>query len=261
MVLPRSHVLPFYAGPGSLYGRNLVEVGRRIAAQEGSLCLLDIGANVGDTTLHVLDQARGTAVCVEPDPRWLDYLTTNVGHLPNVEIEPSAVVGSEPEGGLRLIHEAVGTSRLERAERGDTLVTITTNELLRRHPQLAGVRLIKSDTDGWEVMLMPHLARTFVASRPVLFFEFDPRLTALTTPELEPSDLWAVMADLGYGRAVVWDNGGRLLGAEDSVDLRHRTSELAAGRRTLGYDFWDVAMCHLEDPVGIRVLEEMSGVS
>jgi FkbM family methyltransferase len=258
MVLPRSHVLPYYAGPGSLYGRNLVEVGRLIAEAEGSLRLLDIGANVGDTTLHLLDKAPGTAVCVEPDPTWLRYLEMNVGQLANVEIEPAAVVGSESDEGLRIVHEAVGTSRVERSAQRDALLTISTDELLRRHPQLAGVRLVKSDTDGWEVMLMPHLARTFAASRPLLFLEFDPRLTALTTPELDPSQLWPLLAELGYRRAVVWDNGGRLLGGDQTANLELRTTELAGSRRARGYDFWDVAVCHEEDEIGLRILDELS---
>ena len=258
MVLPRSHVLPFYAGPGSKYGRNIVELGQALAQAEGGLCLLDVGANVGDTTLQVLDKAPGKAVCVEPDATWLRYLRLNVGHLNNVEIEPSAIVGSRAEKQLSIVRHAAGTSRLERATGEVGPPTITADELLQRHPQLANVRLVKSDTDGWDVMLMPHLAKAFAGSRPLMFFEFDLRLTALATPEVEPRDLWPTMARLGYKKAVVWDNGGRLLGAEKTADLPARMVELDAPRRQKGYDFWDVALCHADDEVGTSVLDEVS---
>ena len=40
------------------------------------------------------------------------------------------------------------------------------HELLRRHPVLGDLRLLKTDTDGWDVMLVPALARSFAGSRP-----------------------------------------------------------------------------------------------
>ena len=55
MLLPRRHGLPIYARPGQLYAQNLVDMARLLADKEGQLCLLDIGANVGDSALFVLD--------------------------------------------------------------------------------------------------------------------------------------------------------------------------------------------------------------
>jgi len=261
MLLPRRHGLPVFARPGSPYAENLIDLARIIAEEEGRLCLLDIGANVGDSALFVLDQVDAYVVCVEPDPEWLTYLEENVGSLDHVAIEPSVLVGPDADTSstLAIVHESVGTSHVERVADGTGLPMITTTELLARHPRLADVRLVKSDTDGYDVMLVPALAEAFLASRPVLFFEFDPRPTREATPELAPNDIWDVLVGFGYEDAVVWDNGGNLLGAWPTAELAERSGVLDdLTPKERGYGFWDVAVAHKDDPVGLRTLAEVS---
>jgi FkbM family methyltransferase len=260
MQLPRRHGLPIYARPGSLYAQNLVDMARLLAEKEGQLCLLDIGANVGDSALFVLDQADAYIVCVEPDPMWIGYLEDNVGSLENVAIEPSVLVGPDVDTseGLALVHEDVGTSHVARVSDGSGLPMITTTELLEKYPRLADVRLVKSDTDGYDVMLVPALAEAFLPSRPVIFFEFDPRPTAEATPELEPNDIWDVLIGFGYEQAVVWDNGGTVVGAWPAAELTERSKVLELSPKERGYGFWDVAVAHRDDPVGLDVLEALA---
>lgn len=260
MLLPRRHGLPIFARPGSPYAENLVELARLLSEKEGRISVLDIGANVGDSALFVLDRVDAHVVCVEPDPQWLTYLEENVGSLENVAIEPSVLVGpgTDTDASLAIVHEDVGTSHLERVSDGSGLPMITTEELVARHPQLANVRLVKSDTDGYDVMLVPALAETFLPSRPVIFFEFDPRPTAEATPELVPNDIWDVLIGFGYERAVVWDNGGTLLGAWPTAELTERSAVLELSPKERGYGFWDVAVAHKDDPVGLHVLTEIS---
>src|SRR5207253_2314962 len=106
------------------------------------------------------------------------------------------------------------------------VASITTAELLERHPMLRDVRLIKSDTDGYDVMLLPALLDTFEPSRPIVFFELELRCTALATPDLDVDDLWDVVLAHGYERSVVWDNGGNYLGAWPVSELKERSQIL-----------------------------------
>jgi len=259
MLLPRRHALPYLTRPGSPYVQNLVDLAGLISDQEGKLCFLDIGANVGDSAAFVLDRTPATVVCVEPDPVWLEYLRTNLGSRPDVAIEESIVVGPEldADGSFAIVHADVGTSHVRESSDGDGQSAITTDELLRRHPQLGGVRLVKTDTDGFDVMLVPALMNTFAASRPVIFFEFDPRPTLLAMPDLDPKALWKTLDDAGYSSAVVWDNGGRLIGPAPTSELRERSAVLDLTQQERGYGFWDVAVAHRDDPVGLSVLEQL----
>jgi len=221
--------------------------------------VLDVGANVGDSALFVLDQAPAYVVCVEADPQWQTYLETNLGARDDVAIEPSILVGPEAAGSsVSVVHHDVGTSQVQLTTDGTGLPTLTTDELLQRHPRLAEVRLVKTDTDGFDVMLVPALARTFLPSKPVIFFEFDPRPTALATPDLDPNALWEVLVGLGYERAVVWDNGGNLIEAAPTAELKEHSSVLDLSQEERGYGFWDVAVAHRDDPVGLTVLETVA---
>jgi len=254
MVLPRRHLLPVFAGPGSPYGVNLVELARRTARNGAPFSFLDVGANVGDSTLMVLDAAPGTAVCVEPDPEWLPYLDANVGSRDDVEVESALLLGPGASTQVAVVHESDGSSRLERTEEATDLTCLSTDELLERHPSLREVSLIKTDTDGYDVMLVPELVRTFGGSRPIVFFEFDPRQTALATPEIDATALWGQLIDAGYEDAAVWTNGGDLLHVAKVSELEERARVFDRTRKERGFSFWDVAVAHRDNPAAREVI-------
>lgn len=254
MVLPRRHLLPYFISGDSPYGKNLEDLAVELTRGERSSSILDIGANVGDSTLLMRDRAAATYVCVEPDPRWLDYLHRNVDSCPDVHIEPSILVPPGHADHYSLVHEDVGSSRLEPVGTDQGLPVISTDVLLERHPCLSAVRLIKTDTDGYDVLLVPALARTFRSSLPVIFFEFDPRPTRVVTPEIDPADLWSQLEGLGYTSAAVWTNAGELVGAFPTSRLREESRRLDDDAKTRGYGFWDVAVAHHDDQEGLRAL-------
>jgi FkbM family methyltransferase len=249
--MPRSHALPLFALDDSPYGQNLVQLARGIAAAEGRVVLLDVGANIGDSTAQVLDAVEGHAVCIEPDPRWLPYLQENVAG--KAEIEAALLLTEPSTTSLAPDHYKPGTTRYVETVAGsaDAAASITVAELAERHPALADVRLVKSDTDGYDVGLVPVIARTFAASRPVLFFEFQPGLTRRATPSVDPNGIWQVLHDLGYEQAAVWHNYGWPLGSAPTVTLSSRTQALEGEGST---DYWDVAVAHRDDPNGLEVL-------
>lgn len=266
MTLPSRHGLPYFARKGTRYADNLVQLAELLAAREDSVNLLDVGANVGDSTLLVLDRVEGSAVCLEANPRWLPFLEANLAERPGVAIVPAVLVapGTDTSVPLGVRSADLGTSIVVRDEdatagtaEADAHAALTTDALLAQCPQLRDVRLIKSDTDGYDVMLVQAYLATFVASRPLIFFEFDPRPTRLVTPEYDPQKLWAHLVDAGYGAAVVWDNLGNLLFSAPTEELAERSTVLDLSIKERGYGFWDVAVAHIDDPVGNAVLADI----
>jgi len=262
MQLPRRHVLPYLATDSSPYARNLVDLAVLLAESDDELVVLDVGANIGDSTLMIRKRVRCRTVCVEGDPQWLSYLEANVGGLPDVAIEPSLLSPSPAAGYASIVHESAGTSRLEPADEGSGTALLPADELISRHPELERVRLVKSDTDGFDVALVPAFARIFERSRPVIFFEFDAVPTRLAMPDLEPTSVFHELTSLGYEYAAVWTNGGRVLGLSPVSQLAERSSELDGDVDSRGYHFWDVAVAHRDDAEGIRALRAVmrSGV-
>ena len=261
LVLPRSHPLPLFTQGDSTYGVNLVELARGLGV-EGDLTMLDVGANVGDSAARALDAVAGRArvVCLEPDPAWLPYLEQNAAAAGNVVIERAFLVPTPVASTMVPVHHSPGTTRFEAVETGTDVVSLTPDALLERHPELAGVRLIKTDTDGYDVSLVPALARTFAASRPVIFFEYDPRLTRLACPEVDPASVWDALIALGYDHLAIWTHGGTPIGRVPTARVHDHLGMLvpppgASLRKSK--DYWDVAAVHAEDFAGHTLIERL----
>lgn len=256
MVLPWSHRLPDYAGPGSTYGQNLVQLARLLADAAPPLTMLDVGANVGDSALQVLDAADGKVLCVEADTFYLDFLHLNVDDDERITVVESLLTVDESST-ARTAVRAGGTTRFAEGGDADGLPSVTPAALRRDHPDFTDLRLVKSDTDGYDVALVPGIAEAWSGSRPVLFFEYDPYLTRIAG--LDPAGVWPRLRELGYDDLVLWDHAGTPLGRATTADVGAHVARLddfpqnRPGRRS----YWDVAAVHREDRAGREVLDRL----
>lgn len=256
LLLPRRHPLPFYAFDGSPYGQNLVALADLLAPAREGLTMLDVGANIGDSAVQVLDAVGGGhVVCVEPDERWLWYLERNVGRFTETWIEPSLLLPEGESATLKAVRYKAGTTRFEHSPERSDASALTPTQLKERYPVLQNVRLIKSDTDGYDVSLVPALATVFAASRPVLFFEYDPRLTSEAAPHENPAAVWGRIAAEGYSYVAVWDNRGLRLGSAPIDALPDLSKALES--RSSG-EYWDVAAAHRDDAPGLAALRSLA---
>jgi FkbM family methyltransferase len=258
LYMPWSHVLPDYARARSYYGQNLVELAAGLAArQSADFRLLDIGANIGDSALQVLRRTGGRALCVEGDPYWARYLRMNVDDDPRVAVEEVLLLPSEADADAVEAVRGLGTTKLvPTGEPSDGLPQVSVGELRARNPEFSEVRLIKSDTDGFDPVLVPAAARAWSDCAPVLFFEFDPLMAREVTGE-DPNRLWTELEELGYSQLAVWDNGADPLGRLHVSEAAEAAKELEPRPVELGYFFWDVAACRAEDSAALEVFDEL----
>lgn len=259
LVMPRSHMLPVYAGVRPNYGQNLVALAAGLAAEGASdqvpLRVLDIGANIGDSALQILAATDANLLCVEGDPYWAGYLHRNVDGNPRVSVEAVLLLPDERAHSEMIPVRDHGTTRFVEGAAVGALPSSTASDLRRRHPDFDRVRLIKSDTDGLDPVLVPTAARAWADSAPVLFFEFDPELGRKAGNQ--PNDLWPELAALGYTRLAIWDNAGDPLGQLDIGDAARQARTLEPKPVELGYHFWDVAACHADDDEAIKVFDQL----
>jgi FkbM family methyltransferase len=260
LYMPWSHVLPDYARLRLSYGQNLVELAGALAGDgTDELRFVDIGANIGDSTLQVLNRVTGRALCIEGDEYWARYLRMNTGEDHRVTIEEVMLTptGTESTGpGTR--SRFGSTVFVNDGKNGKVTPSLSVDDLRERNPAFADVRLIKSDTDGYDQVLVPALARAWSQSGPVLFFEFIPTLAREITGS-EPAELWGGLADLGYSRLAVWDNTGDPLGQLDIGDAADAGTVLEPPRPELGYSFWDVAACRTDDAEAVAAFDQLVG--
>jgi FkbM family methyltransferase len=255
MAMPWSHRLPDYAAADPAYGANLVDLVAELARGRDAgdpLQVLDIGANIGDSTLLILDRVDARVLAVEPDEVFLPFLRHNVAADGRVTIEPSLLQAAPSDDRVRSVRVG-GTAAFLPDDAADSSVpSLTVEELRERHPEFAGLRLVKTDTDGFDVQLAPAVARAWPESRPVLFFEYDEPLTRRAG--LEPRAVWDELEVLGYDACAIWDNGGHPLHRVTLAKARQLVaSDYPEDRR----DFWDVAVAHRDDAEGRRALDAL----
>ena len=252
MVLPWSHRLPDYARVEPEYGQNLPRLAAALATADGRpVVAMDIGANVGDSTLQILDVADGKVLCVEADGFYLDFLHRNVDGDDRIAIEASLLLDDEAEVAMAPVRQG-GTTRFVPGESEKTAPTVTVSQLRDRHPDFDALRLVKSDTDGYDVTLVPAVARTWADTKPVLFFEYDHELSRLAGND--PVQVWHDLDALGYDLVRVWDNGGRPIGVYPLSEMAERSALLDEPVESRAYHFWDVAVSHRDDTAGAEAL-------
>jgi FkbM family methyltransferase len=243
--MPWSHRLPDYAAATPAYGQNIVRLAELLAVPDAPLRMLDVGANIGDTALQVLERVDARVLCVEGDPYWLRWLVANTGTHPHVTVVPGLLqVG--PDTPATTPRRRSGTTRFVSGDADGSAGTLSVEELQRRHPELERVRLVKSDTDGYDVVLVPGLAAGRADRRPVLFFEYDLGLSLAAGND--PGRVWPELADLGYDAVSVWDNLGEPVAALDVATLAAEPDIAVLTGDSAPY--WDVAVAHGEDVEG-----------
>jgi hypothetical protein len=105
------------------------------------------------------------------------------------------------------------------------------------------------------VVLVPAVAEAWHDQPPVLFFEYDHRLSRLAGNE--PLAVWDRLAALGYRDVALWDNGGRPLGRTTVEQIPTLATELDEPQAGRDVRYWDVAVAHVDDVGASAVLAEL----
>lgn len=260
LVMPRSHRLSEYAARYPRYGQNLVDLAGLLGDHTQELSVVDVGANIGDSALQVLRRTDARILCVEGDPYWAAYIRRNVANEDRIEIE-EALVATHATTASTSPTRVGGTTRFGDGNASTSQPPsslIMADDLRDRHSRFDHADLIKSDTDGYDVALIPALAQAWRDSRPVLFFEYDPELTATAGLE-NPSRVWEELAQLGYGTVGIWDNFGNALGLGDVRSMSDWTQRLRKDTQAKRYHYWDVAVAHADDTEAELAIAKLCG--
>lgn len=175
-------------------------IARALQEYRPGACVLDIGANIGDTAAHIRKFCDVTVHCVEPHPMFFSYLKRNAERIPGI--------GS-------LHHVFVGDGDLHRGElvvvHGST-AAFRTDELLAAVPTVriedlgvADIGMVKVDADGFDFTILESHLGWLALTKPLLFFEDEIRDEA---SEVRSNQLLSDLSQIGYRYWVVFDDRG-----------------------------------------------------
>jgi FkbM family methyltransferase len=178
ILLPPGHFLPTYQKDFPFYDRYYLKFFSEYATEMTNVCLIDIGANVGDTAAHVLAAAPGfNMLCVEGSPFFLDYLRSNTASFNNIEIIDAFVTNIkegwaiESDGSTGHLIQLVGKSIDSKIP---TVQTVEARCILDVAKNLGNTIIWKSDTDGYDISIILESFNAIVSTCEIVWFEFDP---------------------------------------------------------------------------------------
>lgn len=256
LLADRDHRIEEYLDAHEFYSRNLPRIARLMEAKYPKYSIIDIGANIGDTVaLFRSYQVDQMVYCVEGDPGYYELLQQNAKQFKNVQLF-RAFLGEETATATFEVDKSEGTAKLN---------TVTSNEIrlkklddLVKEDQLQNVKLLKIDTDGFDLKIIRGGLQLIEEQKPVIFFEFD--AVSITEQKEDGPAIFKLLKERGYNKILFYDNYGRLLlpvNADDETAIQHLYRYTKYGKGA--FEYYDVCVFHDTDSELCRQVIEKEG--
>jgi FkbM family methyltransferase len=241
--IPLSHSLPIVLKQYPNYAKNLARVASCVYDKYQHLTIIDIGANIGDSVFILREKVPCPILCIEGDPTFFQILQTNTATCGNVSIKQIFVGNTDEQANKELVIVA-GTAHFA-ASSSTTTTFQKLSSILSAAPEFLNSKLLKIDTDGFDLSIIRGSLDFIQATKPVLFFEYDPFFLAKQNDD--GISIFAQLHALGYHSAAIYDNVGNYL---ISLPLKEQNQiadlhQYLFGRN--GEYYYDICLVHEED--------------
>lgn len=238
---PLRNIMPLYPD----YNHNLGRLLAYLEEKQPAVNLIDIGANIGDTVAFVRNYTDCPILCVEGSSRYFKKLQKNLELYRDVEAAFAIVTDKKDRGSL-VIH-GNNTNTGTPTTGSGSAPALTLEEILWNHPAFQKPAVIKTDTDGFDTLILRGSEALLREQHPVLFFEYDPHFIRLSGDD--PAGFLEFLLAAGYRYFIFYTNLGDLLlgmDAGENKDLLCQLTDYFSGRNIL--NFADVAAypAHME---------------
>ncbi len=207
ILINNTHALPRYLRNNPLYSSNLPRLAVHLKEKYSDLRLIDIGANVGDTVALVKTVCDIPITCIEGDPIYFSILEKNNVLFKDVEIF-KILLDEKVHLGNTEIKSNNGTAHISTTN--DRFLEFTTlDTFLNHHSFAARSKLLKIDTDGYDLKIIRGAFKYIAAIKPVIFFEYD--RSFLSHAHDDGISTLMSLEKLGYSTIIFYDNSGRLI--------------------------------------------------
>ena len=205
--LPLSHALPLVLQHYPDYANNLARLAGCVHAKYPDLKIIDIGANIGDSVFIIRNKVSCPILCIEGDPAFFEVLQANTTDCTDVVIKQVFIGDSDMIANKELVTVS-GTAHFLDSTTTSTkfkkLASVLTEE-----PQFSQAKLLKIDTDGFDLAIIRGSVDFIKTAKPILFFEYDPFF--LKNQQEDGISIFSLLQSLEYHSIVIYDNFGRYL--------------------------------------------------
>lgn len=206
--IPPNFALPNFQKRHKLYDRFLPVLAQNI---DSNNTIIDIGANIGDTTIALIQHCKNPIICIEPSDIFLPYLKKNLESINSRDSNRIKVlnefVGTGSVSGV-LDHTVSGTASLKIVDSSNVVTHRSLDNLLGG---IDDIILLKVDIDGYDFDAINSAERILSTSEPILFWENE----ISEDFQFEGySKMYDMLEKKGYKYIYIFDNFGNIISSE-----------------------------------------------
>jgi FkbM family methyltransferase len=251
--LPLSHALPSVLQYYPDYANNLARVASCAYAKYPDLKVIDIGANIGDSVFIIRNKVSCPILCIEGDPAFFKILQTNTAESKDVVIKQVFVGDNDAITNKELVIVS-GTAHFTDSSNTSTEFK-KLSSILQEDSQFSQAKLLKIDTDGFDLAIIRGSVDFITSAKPILFFEYDPFF--LKNQKEDGISIFPLLQALGYHSIIIYDNFGRYLISLPLTETNQIADMHGYLLNRLGDYYYDICAVHAEDLEVIRQLREI----
>lgn len=238
---------PNYFNDYPFYSRQLGRLAKFLSEKIPELIVIDVGANIGDTLAVIKSQCDCEVICVEGDASYFELLKMNSRLFQKITLHQS-FLGEKSQRIQAQSTQFEGSASLTWTEEKNEIELISLDDLFEHQLKAKKVnaKLLKIDTDGYDLKVLQGAWQFIQTLKPVLFFEYD--ATILMENEENPITIFEKLAIEGYQSILFYDNFGKLLLATTlkEIQLLDFLHLYILGKKTK-VEYWDVCIFHHTD--------------
>jgi FkbM family methyltransferase len=226
------------------------ELGRLVAATRNKypqLCVIDVGANYGDSVAIVKSVADVPMICIEGDIKCLPMLQENIKQVDNVEIH-SLFLGEKTETiSARFEKEGWNSTIVPSNNSSSREINLTSlDDFMLTVRDVENCKVLKIDTEGFDTRIVRGGLKFIKQVRPVITLEYNrDNMSRIGESGFETLLL---LADYGYDSVFFYDSEARFLLATSLAEtgLINDMHQYANGRDG-GIYYYDLCLFHRDD--------------
>jgi len=226
------------------YSRNLPRLAKYIETKYPVYGIIDVGANIGDTAALIRSaNVNQTIYAIEGEPTYFKLLQKNAVLFKDLTIYETFL--GENTGAVTIATEVTdGTARLNTESKRE--ITIKKLDDLAVEAGFKNVKLLKVDTDGYDLKILRGAFSFIAENKPVIFFEYD--AVYLEEQAEHGTDIFEQLRTRGYNKLIYYDNYGKLL-LSAATDNKALIEQLYGYMRKKegAFPYYDVCAFHRDD--------------
>ena len=243
MDLGEGHMLSLSQKYNPMYDRFVPYLAKLV--QDNSQWIVDVGANVGDTTAAMIKHTNANILCVEPTEKFYNLLIKNIsnfGELYNKRIMlANAFIAADS---AQYTSVTIGGTAVMCESNESNIPAYTLPNLLKRENiDINNVALIKTDTDGFDSDCMMSMGEYLKDISPFLYWENQIDNDMQYKKFLNMADY---LHKYEYNNFFVFDNYGNYLCKTDYIGLKEMCSyinRIRKAKSTYTFRYMDVLAC------------------